>query len=76
MFEEFWRLTMFDVIVPGMTCNGCARAVTSAVKTADPDAELQIDLDARCVSIISEAGQARMEEAIKEAGFNVGRRAA
>ena len=67
---------MFDVIVPGMTCSGCARAVTNAVKTADPDAELQIDLDARCVSIISEAGQARMEEAIKEAGFKVGRRAA
>lgn len=76
MFEEFWRLTMFDVIVPGMACNGCARAVTSAVKSADPDSMVQIDLDAKRVSIISEAGQARMEEAIKEAGFRIERRLA
>jgi len=34
---------MYQFHVPGMTCGGCARAVTNAIKAIDPAAEVTTD---------------------------------
>ena len=34
---------MLDLTIPDMTCGGCARGVTAAIKSVDPAAELVID---------------------------------
>lgn len=57
--------------VQGMTCGGCARAVTNAVQQADPGASVDVDLAGKAVSIGSSADPARLKAAIEEAGYTV-----
>lgn len=42
----------FDV--KGMTCGHCVRAVTEAIKQLDDDAEVDIDLAAGKMTVVSE----------------------
>ncbi|MCF5085318.1 copper chaperone, partial [Pseudomonas gessardii] len=44
---------MYSFNVPNMTCGGCARAVTSALKSVDPDAQIKTDPPTREVQIES-----------------------
>jgi len=53
-----------------MTCGGCARGVTAAVKELDPAAELTIDVEARKVQVKTSASDAAVKQAITEAGFS------
>lgn len=52
-----------------MHCGGCARAVTRAVKDVDPQAELDIDVAARRLSVRGEAARAALLAALAAAGF-------
>lgn len=67
---------MLEFQVNGMTCGGCARAVTNAVKTVDAAATVQVDLAAKCVTVETAAEAERVQSAIEEAGYEVERRAA
>ena len=67
---------MLDFQVNGMTCGGCARAVTNAVKSVDSGADVQVDLAAKRVTVESAADPAKIRSAIEEAGYDVGRLAA
>lgn len=62
--------------VNGMTCGGCARAVTNAVKTVDESAIVQVDLASARVTVESSADAAKIQSAIEEAGYEVERLAA
>lgn len=62
--------------VPGMTCGGCARSVTNAVKGVDADASVDVDLTTKLVTVQSVADTALIAEAIKQAGYDVEARAA
>ncbi len=55
--------------VADMECQGCARSVTKAVQSADPKAELSIDLEKRNITITSEQPAATFESALQDAGF-------
>ena len=65
---------MFDFQVNGMTCGGCARAVTNAVKSVDAAANVQVDLAAKRVTVDSTADAAKIRSAIEDAGYDVERR--
>ena len=67
---------MLDFQVNGMTCGGCARAVTNAVKSVDAAANVQVDLAAKRVTVESAADAAKVRSAIEEAGYEVERLAA
>ena len=61
---------MITFKVDDMTCGHCASTITSAVKAADPKAELRIDIGAHLVEI--EPGSAtaqQLQEVITEAGY-------
>jgi copper chaperone len=57
--------------VSGMTCGHCEKAVTRAVKQADPQAEVKIDRSSGKVEVTS--GQARelLVKAIADEGYAV-----
>ena len=55
--------------VANMSCGGCARAVTAALRGVDPAAEIAVDLDCREVAVESTAGAEGFAGALREAGF-------
>ena len=64
-----------EFTVAGMTCEHCVRAVTKAVRTIDPEADVQIDLAAKRVAVQSKIADTRsIEGAIAQSGYEVARR--
>jgi copper chaperone len=56
--------------VKDMTCGHCVSTITKAVKAADKDAKVQIDLAAHRVEIEpTETNVTELSDAIKEAGY-------
>ena len=67
---------MVELTVSGMTCGGCARAVTNAVQSVDPAAGVVVDVASKRVSIDSHADVAEIKAAIEDAGYSVERQPA
>lgn len=58
--------------VPGMTCGHCEAAVTAEVGALDGVVSVQVDLDAKMVTVAgSGLDRAHIVAAIDEAGFDV-----
>lgn len=57
--------------VTGMTCGHCEKAVTRAVKQADPNAEVTIDRAANKVEVESTQPRETLAAAIAEEGYAV-----
>jgi copper chaperone len=62
---------MSRFIVEDMTCDGCVRAITGAVRSADPGAELHIDLATHLVDVAASLPDQAVQDAIADAGFSV-----
>lgn len=61
---------MITFQVDDMSCGHCVAAITRAVKEADREAQVQVDLDTRRVSIEPGAtGADALADAIREAGY-------
>jgi copper chaperone len=59
----------FDV--KGMTCSHCERAVTQAVKSIDPAAQVKVDLPAGKVEVQTTQPREAIAHAIAEEGYTV-----
>ena len=57
--------------VPDMTCSGCVRAVTNAVRDVDAAASVDADLETKQVRVTSAAAVDALAAAVREAGFTV-----
>jgi copper chaperone len=57
--------------VKGMSCGHCVKAVTEALRSVDPAAQVAVDLARARVEVESKADAARLREAIVEAGYEV-----
>ncbi|MCY0966719.1 heavy-metal-associated domain-containing protein [Parathalassolituus penaei] len=55
--------------VEDMTCGGCARAVTAAIREIDENAVVNIDVATRLVEVQSSASNDAVTQALNEAGF-------
>ncbi len=62
---------MLKFDVDGMSCGHCVQAVTRAVKSVDPQAEVKVDLQAKTVEAATSADPRRVSAAIAEAGYAV-----
>lgn len=60
---------MIQLKVDGMTCNHCVQAVTRAVKSVDPEADVQVDLGAGTVTVQGQSAAETLSRAISEAGY-------
>ena len=59
-----------------MSCGPCARAVTEAVRSVDPGASVEIDLETKLVAIDSGSDVGAIAAAIEDAGYKVDRQPA
>ncbi|MCC5966385.1 MAG: heavy-metal-associated domain-containing protein [Natronohydrobacter sp.] len=55
--------------IANMECGGCARGVTRAIQSVDPQAIIQADPPARRVTIQSDHPQTAFLPALEAAGF-------
>lgn len=55
--------------VNDMTCGHCASTITKALKAADKDAKVQVDLATHRVQVESAAAADELADAIKDAGY-------
>lgn len=58
--------------VTGMTCDGCVRAVTNAIKAQAPGAKVSVDLSSGTVTVAGPVDAKAVAGAIKDAGFGFG----
>ncbi|MBL8387318.1 MAG: heavy-metal-associated domain-containing protein [Hydrogenophaga sp.] len=57
--------------VQGMTCGHCERAVQTAIKTLDPQAEVRIDRAQNLVEVNTAQPRDAIASAIREEGYAV-----
>ncbi len=57
--------------VQGMTCGHCEKAVTTAIKILDPQAEVSIDRANNRVEVNTEQAREAVAQAIQEEGYTV-----
>ncbi|MDM7456191.1 MAG: heavy-metal-associated domain-containing protein [Tepidimonas sp.] len=57
--------------VTGMSCGHCVRAITQAVRALDPQATVQVDLDAQRVEVESQQPHTALADAIRYEGYTV-----
>jgi copper chaperone len=57
--------------VQGMTCGHCERAVQTAIKTLDPQAEVRIDRAQNRVEVNTQQSRDAVAAAIREEGYTV-----
>ena len=57
--------------VQGMTCGHCEKAVTTAIKILDPQAEVRIDRANDRVEVDTEQARDAVATAIQEEGYTV-----
>jgi len=62
---------MIELRVQGMTCGHCVSAVTRAVKTVDPEANVQVDLGTGRVRVDGRSSADALGKAIAGAGYPV-----
>ncbi|MES2531834.1 MAG: heavy-metal-associated domain-containing protein [Pseudomonadota bacterium] len=55
--------------VTGMSCGHCVNAVTEAVLTVDPHAQVTVDLPTGHVDVLSEQPRQDLVAAIENAGY-------
>jgi copper chaperone len=52
-----------------MTCGGCARAVTAAIRALDPAAKVSADPPSRIVNVDTSLSEAAIRAVLAAAGF-------
>ncbi|OSZ71492.1 heavy-metal-associated domain-containing protein [Hydrogenophaga sp. IBVHS1] len=57
--------------VKGMTCGHCEKAVTSAIRQLDPQAQVRIDRASNRVEVDTTQAREALAEAIREEGYQV-----
>ncbi len=62
---------MITLIVSGMDCAGCGGAIREAVRSVDPAAGVDMDVEEGRVDIDTPRPLERFSLAIERAGFNV-----
>jgi copper chaperone CopZ len=55
--------------VEAMTCGGCARAVTAAIRGLDPTAEVRTDPPSHTVEVQTSRPEVEVRAALAAAGF-------
>lgn len=59
--------------IANMNCGGCAKGVTASLRQADLQAEINIKLDTREAAVTSSVDKARLEQALRNGGWQVER---
>ena len=55
--------------IENMTCGGCAKSVTKAIQSVDPNANIETNPSARIVKVETTATLAALQQVLEEAGY-------
>ena len=55
--------------IESMTCGGCAKSVTKAIQSVDPNAKIETNPAARTVKVETTATSAALRRVLDEAGY-------
>lgn len=55
--------------IPDMTCGGCARSISAAIRALDAEARVETDIPARRIGVDSRESRSALAAAIREAGY-------
>lgn len=58
-----------ELRIENMTCGGCARSVTKAIQSVDPEARIVTDPSSRMVKVETTATTAALRQVLEEAGY-------
>ena len=58
-----------ELRIESMTCGGCARSVTRAIQSVDPNALIETDPASRTVKVETTATAAALRQVLEEAGY-------
>lgn len=62
---------MIELNVPSIKCEGCAEAITNEIKTQDPNAKVEVDVEQKIVKVETTAQESAVKEMINTAGHTV-----
>lgn len=62
---------MKEFKVDGMTCQGCVKSVTNAIKALDEKASVTIDLGSKSVKVESDKSSIEIRNSIEDAGYDI-----
>ena len=57
--------------VPTMACSGCADTISKAITTVDSNAKIEVDVEAKTVSLESEVAEESLKQALVATGHTV-----
>lgn len=57
--------------VPNIACDDCAQTITESITTMEPDAKVQVDVQAKTVTVEAAASEETIKQAIVAAGYTV-----
>lgn len=57
--------------VPDISCDGCAETITETIQTMEPDAKVNVDVQAKTVTVEAAASEETIKQAIVAAGYEV-----
>lgn len=58
-----------ELRIESMTCGSCAKSVTKAIQSVDPDAKVEINPAARLVKVDTSATSSALRKVLEEAGY-------
>lgn len=58
-----------ELKIENMTCGGCVKSVTKVLHTIDPNARVEADLAAHCITMETSAAQEAVLQALEKAGY-------
>ena len=58
-----------ELTIENMTCGGCAKSVTKAIQSVDPNARIETNPAARSVKVETTASTAALQQVLEEAGY-------
>jgi copper chaperone len=57
--------------VPDISCNHCAETISESIRVVEADAKVNIDVDAKTVTVESSASEESIKQAIVDAGYTI-----
>ncbi|NES77113.1 MULTISPECIES: heavy-metal-associated domain-containing protein [Okeania] len=57
--------------VPSIACGGCADTITKAIKAQESEADVQVDVEQKIVTVETKASEESIKQAIVDAGHTV-----
>jgi copper chaperone len=60
-----------ELKVPSMVCDACVKSVTQAIKTHEPEAKVDINLETKQVKVDTEASEESIKQIITAVGHTV-----